>query len=79
MFILNESTMNGTVTLDTNTTIVMTEDFTIAKEKIIHSLDINCPCYTINEDNDSIFSYTIGGQSFPVVGVMKNIDVQVIR
>ena len=69
MYILVESFMNGTVTISTHVTIVKTDVFYEAVNKIKAVLPKNSE---ITIDNNEEFAYYIGHQQYPCMGILKN-------
>jgi len=78
-FILNESAMNGTVTMKTITTIYQAENFEKVVNKLKNTLSIYKENLFTEEDSDQKFSYTISGQTFLVQGRITNEEATIIK
>jgi len=79
IFTLTEKVMNGTVTMDVITTIYQAENFGAVVDKLKNNLNKLKENVSIEEDNDQMFSYTIGSQTFPVWGYITNEEETIIK
>lgn len=76
-FILTESVMNGTVAMDTITTVYQAKNFKRVVDQLKNSLtELNKnnkkAKASIENDDMRMFSYIIEGQTFPVWGYLAN-------
>ena len=83
MYILNENLLNGTVTIDTYTTLVNTDSFDKAIQKIKDSYLNKTVNLVIIEENDDIFRYyhetsNNDDMYFKLFGVMRNEEARTI-
>jgi hypothetical protein len=77
MYILQESLMNGTVTIKTLLTGITTmyiNDFNQAKRKVLNQLATRNITYIILEDSHDKLYYTIGD----LIGIMENKELYII-
>ena len=77
MYILQESLMNGTVTMKTLLTGIQTvyiNDFNQAKKKVLNQLASRNITYIILEDSHDRLSYTIKD----LFGIMENKELYII-
>ena len=82
-YILVEKVMNGTVTINVNTTLFQSESFEkvvshiknrLSKLEEIENISVIC-----ENDDSKVFSYNIFDQSFPVFGCIENKESRIIN
>jgi hypothetical protein len=75
MFVVYESIMNGTVITNISVFGINVNDFNIAKEYMKKTISNLPKPYTINEDNDKVFKYTLNSlinTGNTVYGMLEN-------
>ena len=76
MFILKESVMNGTVTMEVFVTGIKADTFEQAIEKV-KSLK-NFSAAVIKSETNECFEFTISNETFPTWGCLKNEPLKII-
>ena len=82
-YILIEKIMNGTVTMNVNTTLFQSENFEkvvnhiknrLSKLEEIENISVIC-----EDDNNKVFSYNICDQTFPIIGRIENKESKIVN
>ena len=78
IFTLQESVMNGTVTMQTMVTGVEAKDFEDAKDRVLAIMKKNCPQAIINHNNKNSLNYSIPGD-FEINGYMADKPLKMLE